>query len=373
MIMNILYSRLPALKICLSVAWLLLAAACAKIAEPLPPLVQIPKPAADLKASQLADSVVLTFSEPEFNTDGSPATTFERVQVLRLDDSANKGDRTRPVSEKLFRERADIILTLESRDFSAYLQNGHFMVRDTGAASKTAGPLPPSYRYAVFFINRKNQAAGLSNQVRIMPVSLPDHPSGFSAKVTEDAIRLEWEEPTENTDGTKPARIAGYNIYRSAQKGKMPEAPINPGPVKSPAYEDRNFQFDKTYYYAVSTVGSLKDPYAESLQSEIHAVAARDIFPPAPPENFNAALEGDDIILLWAPSPSDDVAGYRLFRRDTGTSVRQPLQNALITALSFRDENVQPGKNYEYTLYAVDKHGNESAAVQAKLESQQQF
>jgi hypothetical protein len=336
----------------------------------LPPLVRIPKPAVDLKASQLADSIVLTFSRPALNTDGSPATTLERVEVLRLDDSANKSDRIRPVSEKLFRERADIILTVESRDFSAYLQNGNFIVSDTGAASKTAGPLPPSYRYAVFFINRKNQAAGLSNQVRITPVSLPDHPSGFSAKVTEDEIRLEWEEPTENTDGTTPARIAGYNIYRSAQEGETPEAPINSEPVKSPVYEDRNFQFDKTYYYTISTVGSLKDPYAESLQSEIHVVAARDIFPPAPPENFNAALEGDDIILLWAPSPSDDVAGYRLFRRDVGTSARQPLQNELITALSFRDENVQPGKNYEYTLYAVDKHGNESKAVQAEMKSQ---
>jgi hypothetical protein len=361
--MKIPHAKFPAFKITLLMAWLFLAAGCAKIADPLPPVVRIPKPAEDLAAAQLADSVVLTFSNPTLNTDGSPATTLNRIQVLRLDEDARV--KKQSVSEKTFIQRAEPILTIESADFPGYLQNGIFVVRDQSAIPKKSKSHLSAFRYAVLLINKKKQTAGLSNQVRLTPVSLPSHPDGFSAEVTEDSIRLRWEAPTENTDGTKPARIAGYNIYKSLEPEKMPEAPINPEPVQSLGYEDRNFQFDKTYYYAISTVGSLKDPYAESLPSKIHSVITRDIFPPAPPENFNAAREGNDIILLWAPSSSEDVAGYRIFRRDNQAKTPQLLQKELITALSFRDQNTLSGRSYEYTIYAVDTHGNESKAVQA--------
>lgn len=348
--------------------WLLLTTGCAKIAEPLPPLVRVPRPAADLSVSQSADFIVLRFSKPALNTDGSPASTLHNVQILRLEEDANESGSKQPLSDKLFLQRADPVLTIESADFPDYLQNGIFVVQDMPANSQTPELRSSAFRYAVLFVNKKRQAAGLSNQVRITPVSLPSHPSVFSADVTENSIQLRWEAPTENTDGTKPARIAGYNIYKSADEGQMPAAPVNPEPVQGLGYEDRNFQFDRTYHYAISTVGSIRNPYAESLLSKIYSVTARDIFPPAPPENFNAALEGNDIILLWAPSPSEDVAGYRLFRREKEATTRRLLQREPITSLSFRDGDVLSGKSYEYTVQAVDKYGNESETVRTELE-----
>ncbi len=347
---------------------LLLTTGCAKIADPLPPLIRIPKPAADLAAFQSADTIVLTFSRPTVNMDGSPATTLETIQVLRLEEYSNGGENRLPLPEKSFRQQAELILAIEEADFSNYLKNGIFTVRDTLIKSGVPGLYPAAFRYAVLFVNDKRQAAGLSNQASIAPVSLPSHPSALSAEVTETSIQLRWEAPTENTDGTKPARIAGYNIYKSAEEGEMSEAPINSKPVQGLDYEDRNFRFDKTYYYSISTVGSLKNPYAESLLSKTYPVVTRDIFPPAPPDNFNAALEGGNVILLWAPSPSGDIAGYRLFRRDKETVTRQSLQQELLTTLSFRDDDAQSGKSYEYTIQAVDKHGNESEIVRTEIE-----
>lgn len=351
----------------LLMVWLLISAGCAKIAEPLPPLVRVPRPASDLAAFQSADTIVLTFSEPVVNTDGSPATTLHNVQILRLNEDEGESKNRRSLPEKSFRQRAELILTIESPDFPSYLQNGIFIVRDSLADSVASEFYPSAFRYAVLFVNKKRQTAGLSNQVRIAPVSLPSHPHVFSAEVTENSIQLKWEAPTENTDGTKPAQIAGYNIYRSLQEGEMPAEPINKVPVQGLGYGDSHFLFDKTYYYAISTVGSLKDPYAESLRSKAYPVITRDIFPPSPPENFNAVLEGSDIILLWAPSSSEDVAGYRLFRRDKEATDRHLLQSELITALSFRDDTALSGKSYEYTIHAVDKHGNESQTVQLEM------
>jgi hypothetical protein len=364
------YPEIPSLGTFLLLVGLLLTAGCAKIADPLPPLVRIPKPASDLAAIQSADAIVLTFSRPAVNTDGSPATTLKNIQILRLIEDSSGSDSQRPLAEKSFDEQAEMILAIEETDFPDYLENEVFTVRDTLKATRVPGSYPAALRYAVLFVNNKRQAAGLSNQVRIVPVSLPSYPSALSAEVTETSIQLRWEAPTQNADGTKPARIAGYNIYRSAEEGDLPDVPVNSKPVQGPEYADRNFRFDKTYYYSISTVGSLKDPYAESFRSKPYAVVVRDIFPPAPPANFNAALQGSNVILLWAPSPSGDIAGYKIFRRDKETETRQWLQRKLLTALSFRDAEAQSGKSYEYTIQAVDKHGNESETVQTEIEIQ---
>ncbi len=366
--------RMPSAKIRGVAAVLLTAAAalsgsgCAKISEPQPPIVRLPKPAVDLAVRQISDSVVLTVSEPTQNTDGAPATTFRKIQVLRVDESPRTPEILPPLPEDQFLERADQILLIPSTDFSKYLQNHTFAIQDRSLSPQGLQVYSHVYRYAVRFINNKNRAAGISNQVSIAPVSIPPPPEGLSAQVTEDFIRLSWLVPSENTDGSKPPRIAGYNVYRSDESGKLPTIPLNQNLLQKPEFEDRNFQFDTTYYYAVCTVGSLQNPYAESLPSNILTVISRDVFPPAPPRDFNAILEGGGVILLWTPSAASDVAGYRLYRQEKSATTRQLLQNELITGLSFRDNHVEPGKGYVYSLQAVDTHGNESTEAYTEVE-----
>jgi fibronectin type 3 domain-containing protein len=273
-----------------------------------------------------------------------------------------------PLPEDQFVMRADQILLVPSTGFSSYLQDHVFVIPDKSLSSLGSPIYSHVFRYAVRFINDKNRAAGLSNQVSIPPVPIPPPPEGLSAQVTEDFIGLNWIAPPENTDGSKPPRIAGYNIYRSEEAEKLSTIPLNREPVQNTGFEDRNFQFDKTYYYAVGTVGNLQNPYAESLPSKILTVVSRDVFPPAPPRDFNAILEGNSTILLWAPSAASDIAGYRLYRQEKGATTRQLLQNELITGLSFRDNQIEPGKSYEYSLQSLDTHGNASMAVQTEVE-----
>jgi hypothetical protein len=358
--------RALAIALCLA-----LGTGCAKIGEPQAPRIRVPRPAADLAARQLADSIVLTFSKPSQNTDGSAATTLARVDVFRLIEDASRSVSANPVSEDEFEKRAVRVLSIPSSDFSKYLQGESFVVQDKPHFPDGSSIYSHAYRYAVLFINGKNQTAGFSNQVLIAPVPIPLPPSGLSAKVTEDFINLQWTEPTENMDGSTPPRIEGFNIYRAEGTGDFEQKPINSALVKKPEFEDRNFHFDQIYRYRVRTVGSLNNPFAESLPSDIITVEARDVFPPAPPENFTAIREGGVIILLWAPSSSADVAGYRIYRRDNGTASRHLLQKDLITALNYRDSQVEPGRQYEYEIQAVDAHGNESAPARTMVETRQ--
>jgi hypothetical protein len=348
-------------------AYVFLGAGCAKIADPLPPEIRIPRPAVDLAVRQHSDFIILTVSRPELNTDGSPAETLQRVDVFRLIEDPNAGTSEQSLPEDQFMQRATRIQSIQSPQFSEYLHDNAFIVRDSIQLPEGSWK-PQRIRYVVRFVNKKNQAAGLSNQVQIAPVPIPPPPEDLSAEVTEDFIRLKWVEPPANMDGSQPARIAGYNIYRSDDAGKLPATKINSDPVLKPEYEDRNFQFGKTYYYAVGTIGSTQHPYAESLPSKTYAASARDIFPPEPPADFNALLDNGIVLLLWSPSSSGDIAGYKIYRREKGSKARRILNNDLITIFSFRDGTAAPSKIWVYSIQAVDTWGNESNAVDVELE-----
>ena len=243
-------------------AWAAFSAGCAKVGEPQPPEIHIPKPAADLTAHQVSDAIVLTFTKPVLNTDGSSATTLARVEVFRLLEDLRQGLTPNPLPEEQFVQSAVRILSIASPGFPGFLQEESFVVQDTPELPDKSSIYSHAFRYAVLFINKKNQAAGFSNQACIAPVAIPLPPAGISASVMEDAIRLSWVEPSENMDGSRPPRFVGYDIYKSKDPQTLPSAPLNPNPLPKPEFEDRDFQFDQTYHYAIRMVGSIHNPYA---------------------------------------------------------------------------------------------------------------
>ena len=346
---------------------ILLSGGCAKVGDPQPPEVRIPQPASDLAARQVSDFIVLTFSKPERNTNGSEVTTLKSADVFRLAEDFEPPSELASLPQEDFMKSALRIMSIPSSRFPEYLQDGKLLIQDrlfTAASPAYSRTL----RYAVLFVNNKNQAAGFSNLVFIRPVPIPSAPAGLSAEVTQNSIRLQWTAPAENMDGSKPPRIAGYRLYRSEEPGKLASSPLTPDMIQLPEFEDRGFRFDTTYYYAVSTVGSLRNPDAESLHSATVTVEPRDTFPPAPPADFNAILQADTAVLIWTESPSSDVAGYRIYRKEKGTAVRRALQQEPAPVLSFRDAEIELGKEYEYEIRTVDTHGNEGPPALAELE-----
>ena len=144
----------------LLIGGLLTFAGCAKIADPLPPLIRIPKPADDLAVYQLADSIVLRFSKPVVNTDGSPANSLKEIRVLCLSENVNSAVKVRSLTDEAFREKAEQALKIESTDFSNYLDDGAFIIRDPLTPSMKSELYSSSFHFAVLLINDKRQAAG---------------------------------------------------------------------------------------------------------------------------------------------------------------------------------------------------------------------
>jgi hypothetical protein len=65
------------------------------------------------------------------------------------------------------------------------------------------------------------------------------------------------------------------------------------------------------------------------------------------------------IDLTWAPNLESDLAGYNIFRR-VGNAQFEKLNKQLVSGSSFRDDNVETGRKYIYSVSAVDLRGNES-------------
>jgi hypothetical protein len=336
---------------------------CAKTGDPQPPRVRVPKPPADLQVRQISDKAMFTVSMPLSNTDESPFTNPGAVEVFRLTEE--RTDSPRQWSDEEFLGRGELLLRIPAEKFAGYTRDGTLVFQDDLAAADRSH----RFYYAVRFVNKRNETAGFSNQVYLAPIAIPAAPADLRLTPAQDMVRLDWTPPSENADGTRPPGIVGYNVYRSEESQPLPDAPLNQELLQAPEFEDRNFNFGKTYHYAVSVIASTGNPYAESTRSKPVEIVTRDTFAPGKPVQLDAVVESGVVILLWAAPPETDVSGYRIQRQEVGGGDRVVLQSSLITALSYRDETVQSGKSYEYEVAAVDGNGNEGtpAKITVKL------
>lgn len=80
--------------------------------------------------------------------------------------------------------------------------------------------------------------------------------------------------------------------------------------------------------------------------------------PPAPVGlRLNSSPEGKEVYLSWN-YPDNVYQGFNVYRRADGERTR--LNEELIAAQAYRDENTESGKNYQYEITAVSEGGIES-------------
>jgi hypothetical protein len=375
------YTRAPALPLAL---WLCLTlSGCARIADPKPPEAHVPAAVGDLVARQVADQVVLTFPPPAKNTDGTATRADGTLEIFRLAEKSGRDGDDAPLTEESFLGQATHILSIPAARFPEYLRDGVFVVTDAPPTAHGGKSWDWRFRYAVAFANARRQTGGFGSQVVIRLMQPLPVPQGLAATVAEDGISIRWTPPpaiptiSDDADGS---RVAGYNVYRAEEPGALPAKPLNITPIKPimplgvVEYRDGDFQFDKTYYYSVSAIGDFGEDSGgdsatsvEGARSEALAVVVCDVFPPAPPENLTVVAEDGNVTLFWTPSPSPDVAGYRIFRKKGGDAAWERLQPELIGGLSYRDAVAGGGsaKDMVYGIEAVDKSGNASSRVVA--------
>jgi hypothetical protein len=332
---------------------------CGKKGDLLPPLVRIPQTVEGLQAVQRADKIVLSWINPTAYMDGSTLTEIEKIELWVLVRETRSEEVQEEVSKDTFDQLASVFHTIEKDELSAYLAEK----QDSEERLLFSYPLDKkdfsSKKYTFSFrVKNRKKYSPFSDPVSVEPMILPLPPGELSAAVYRKRIEIKWSPPEYNMDQSSPARLKGYNIYRSVDE----EEPVrlNETLVKEEKYDDADFEFGQKYRYFVRASGTEAPPFFESGNSEFVEILAKDTFPPDPPTGLVSVVGRDFIALSWDRNSEEDLQGYRIWRRAEGEKDFQVQSPQIIKENVFTDRAVREGIKYEYAVTALDEAGNES-------------
>jgi len=350
----------------------LFAAGCGVPGEPVPPSPPIPTAVKDLTAKQLGDGVMLSFTLPNKSTLGERLTQTPTMEVYR--------GRLQPDGTPDMRSFRQVD-TVPGAVLSGYLKQG--MVEFVDAVSPQEIRASPGelvvYSVRTRVSERKISADSNLVQVNLYPV--PERIGKIEVEETEKSLRLKWSAPTQTSGGAPLPPVTEYRVYRGeldpasvANVGNDLQAAVWKLPLlqiaapKEPEYQDRGFDYGKTYAYVVRTVVNEEGATRESGDSAPAMVTPKDVFAPDAPRDVVAAVlpggvAGASVVdLSWSLNVETDLAGYRIYRSESEGSRGQALSAELLPTPAYRDATTQSGHKYWYTVTAVDHAGNESSA-----------
>lgn len=334
-------------------AALALTAACGKRGAPIPPKERVLQ-RVELSGFQRGDQIILSWKMPARNAPKNSVLHIQRADIYRLAEPVSA---KLELSEQDFADRATLIaaLRIDDDDFGLKELIHRDNIQLTGQSVRL--------RYAVRLANASGQKSAFSNALVIEPAAkVAGQPLVLTAEASQTAIRLSWQAPGTNIDGS-PANILGYNVYRSAS---MQEAArlLNSSPIQETNFDDELFDFEKDYFYFVRAVSvGLQAEPVESRESVIVRFKAIDTFSPSPPTAITIAAAPGTISIFFAANPELDVVGYDVYRTTDPLLPKaewQRLNEKPITENLYRDEKVESGKTYFYYLTAIDRFGNVS-------------
>ena len=356
-------------------SFFLFLAGCGAPGDPVPPAPLVPVAISDLAARQAGDGVELVFSLPPKSVSGEKLTAPPAIEIVRGSVKPNGA----PDSKSFH-----VVYTIPGALVANYMAAGHVRFTDPIARAETKERPGARYAYLVRTRLSKKRASADSNVVTARVFPVPQSISSVQYQVTETAVNLSWPAPTQTSACDPLPTLSGYRVYRGEVDPHAP-APtskelsdvhwISPlsflGPSTTNSYSDTQFEFGKTYVYAVRSFVSADGNGIESDNSEPVNVTPLDTFPPAAPQDLVAAVlpgaapSAFVVDLSWSINLETDFAGYRVYRSEQEGARGEPVTPDLLPTPAFRDSSVAPGRRYWYTVTALDRAGNESASSSA--------
>jgi hypothetical protein len=344
----------------------LMLASCGSPGDPQPLRPRVPTAVNDLAVRQAGDGALLTFTPPRATLDGEKLDAFPDLEILR--GFVPAGAKVPPPESAL-----RIIYTVPSAVVDTYLVEDRVEFNDPLKPEDIAQHSGQRLVYIVRSRVSKRQASPDSNLAGVVLFPAPARIRDLGATVVEAGVSLSWTSPDRTTGGQPLGSLSGFRIYRAEveplpanpaeMKPKSP--PLLVGVVSSPSYLDAQIEWGRNYSYTVRSVAQYPGGSVESSDSAAVQVSPRDIFPPAPPRDVVAVYvpaAGEtpaNVELSWAINTEPDLAGYIVYRNESGTAPVR-LNPEILPTPTFRDMSVVAGGQYTYMVTAIDHAGNES-------------
>jgi len=313
----------------LAIAGLLLASGCGYIGPPKAPALHIPTPVGDLRAMEFGDKVLVQFTVPMLTTDGIVQTSLRGAELY-----------AGPAPQNFNRDQ-----------WASTATHVQIAVTAPGPVEKEF-PVEPAWIgheivLAVRVIGDSGRFSDWSGNA-ILGVDPPlVAPRAFQAAASPAGVALRWT-------GSGPR----YRVLRSTPDApaEVDRALVPAGESDTAEFVDANAVYGTHYQYVVIAISGEQH---QSLPSEPALITPADIFPPAVPANVTALPRPQSVDLAWTRNEEEDLQGYNVRRSvDMGPF---ELIAPLVPTPAYADRGLESGKQYRYTVTAVDTAGNESA------------
>ncbi len=310
---------LPALLLCAL-------SGCGYVGEPLPPLLNIPQPVADLSALERGATIIARFTLPKLTTEGR-GIHGELHWELR---AGTQGEGPFHTEEWAQHAKSLGQAPAENGVVEYRFPATPWIGKDVVLAARVRGA--------------SGRFSGWSNPLTVTVMQPLTRPTDIKATNVPEGVRLTWH-------GAGP----GYRILRRAEGD--PDFTVV-GNSEAPQFIDTNTEYGKSYRYLVEAI-------AKTGTFDVHSEFApeldftpSDVFPPAAPTGLTAVPTTSTIELTWDRNTEADVAGYRIYRGDAGGALEKI--GEATEGPSYSDSKVESGKTYRYAVTAFDSANNES-------------
>src|SRR5574337_767348 len=325
---------------------LLVLSACGRSGPPIAPIMIEPSPPTDLTSLVRSRAVVLAWTRPTTNIDG---TALKYLATFRISRQQTAPQPSAP----------SVIATVKAENpENAVVSGKRYAFTDSHVV------VGGRYTYFIESVSRRGVVGPPSAEAIALVTVEIEAPADLRAEAGERALRLSWVAPTRRVDASPLTVVPRYNIYRSTQPGRYDPSPINREPVQGTQFQDTSLVNDQTYYYRVAAVESQEPPWQEGVPSSEVSAAPVDLTPPAPPQRVRAVVgPGLVVSLSWELNRESDLLGYLVYRSDAPELPPHRLTDTPLRSPTFTDQSVRSGGRYFYTVTAVDASSRRNESV----------
>jgi hypothetical protein len=314
---------------------------CGLKGKPVPPTEVVPRPPSDLRLDPVPEGVRVSCEVPQRNSDGSPLTDLDMVEILRT--SGRPADC--PTCPPVFSKVAEL----------QYVYSGDAEIAKGKMEFLDRVGKPGSYQYRVVARNAHGEPSKPSVPVETFWDVPPREVRGVQIGNGDKRVDLRWDPVRERSDGSAlTGDQVGYQVFRSRKGGGVGVTPLNANPLREPQWADTAVQNDTEYEYRVRAVLVVQGRVIPGPQSSVAEALPRRLVPPDPPGGVVAFGAASGVRVVWERVDKTDVTGFRVYRADGPDGPWTNLTGVPVSTGIFDDDKAVRGRTYWYAVTALD-------------------
>lgn len=178
-----------------------------------------------------------------------------------------------------------------------------------------------TYGYKIVAESLKGVSSDGSNVITVPVKAAPSPPDDIRFRIEPDFILMSWKSSGEGIC---------YNIYRTFEKGRHDETPVNKDRVCAPTFKDTELFPERTVYYSIRALLNT------DIKDEGYASGGLEIKPSdfalSTPADLRITPADAATYLVWEANPEPWVKGYRVFIKIEGEEEFRYLGEARVPA-----------------------------------------